>query len=364
MNDGKARLNNGKKRYLYPNKLLMSKFTDRFVKDWVYHLIFWLMVLIPQAVGSTSVLRISTSLYLVNMLVKVGVVLVIIYGNFSILIPFFFKTKRWLAYYTGLLVLLGIFMLQSYFWGAYMAKQLQYTDDFGLEAWFYFFDFGRNIVISFLLYGLREKFHQEKQMDQIQVEKLTTEINYLKAQINPHFLFNTLNNLYGMALQKSDKTPEVIMRLSKMMDYMLYDSDDAKVYLVKDIENLENYISLERIRQGNNARINYTKEGVAEEQKIVPLLFLPLVENGFKHGVNELIKGAFLDVHLSITASSATILVKNNFKPKTTDMEEKRAGIGLANLWRRLELFYPGKHLLSINQAGDAYEAQLTIHFA
>jgi two-component system, LytTR family, sensor kinase len=342
----------------------MLKFNERFKKDWVYHVFFWLVVIIPQGVNSVYILRNSTSLYWVNMLVRVGVVLVIIYGNFSILIPHFYKTKRWLAYYTGLLLLLGIFMLQSYFWGGYMAKQMQYKDDFALEFWFYFFEFARNIVISFLLYGLREKFYQEKKMDQVQLEKLTTEINYLKAQINPHFLFNTLNNLYGMALQKSDKTPEVIMRLSKMMDYMLYDSDDAKVYLVKDIENLENYISLENIRQGNNAQINYTKVGLAQEQKIVPLLFLPLVENGFKHGVNELIKGAFLDVHLKIAATSATIMVKNNYKVKTTEEEEKRTGIGLANLHRRLELFYPGKHLLNIRQSADDYEAQLTIHFA
>jgi LytS/YehU family sensor histidine kinase len=254
-------------------------------------------------------------------------------------------------------------MLQAYYWGKYTAKVFGYKDEFWVEAWFYFFEFLRNVVISFLLYGLREKFFQEKQMGQIQLEKLTTEINYLKAQINPHFLFNTLNNLYGMALQKSDKTPEVILRLSKMMDYMLYDTDDAKVYLVKDIENLENYISLENIRQGNNAVINYTKQGDAGEQKIVPLIFLPLVENGFKHGVNEMIKGAYLDVLLTISGSSATLLVRNNYKTRVeTEAEEKRIGIGLTNLRRRLELFYHGKHLLNVNQTAFAYEAQLTIH--
>jgi two-component system, LytTR family, sensor kinase len=341
----------------------MSKFAERFKKDWVYHLLIWLLLVVPQGVNSMYILRISTSLYWTNYLVKVGIVLIIIYGNFSLLIPRFYKKKKWFAYSAGMLVLVGIYLLQNFYWGAYMAQRMNQRDYFWLEFWFYMFEFMRNVVISFLLYGLREKFYQEKKMDQVQLEKLSTEINYLKAQINPHFLFNTLNNLYGMALQKSDKTPEVIMRLSKMMDYMLYDSDDAKVYLVKDIENLENYISLENIRQGNNALINYTREGEVHDQKIVPLLFLPLVENGFKHGVNELIKGAFLDVHLSIAASSATIMVKNNYKSKTVPAEQ-RAGIGLTNLRRRLELFYPGKHLLNIKQAADSYEAQLTIHFA
>jgi LytS/YehU family sensor histidine kinase len=256
-------------------------------------------------------------------------------------------------------------MLQVYYWEKYVATQMGYKAEFWLESYFYLFDFLRNIVISFLLYGLREKFYQEKQMGQIQLEKLTTEINYLKAQINPHFLFNTLNNLYGMSLQKSEKTPEVIMRLSKMMDYMLYDTDDAKVYLVKDIENLENYISLENIRQGNNAVINYIKEGEAQQQKVVPLLFLPLVENGFKHGVNEMIKGAYLDVRLTISGTNATLLVRNNYKTKAeVTEEEKRTGIGLTNLRRRLELFYPGKHTLTVNQTAFAYEAQLTIQTA
>jgi LytS/YehU family sensor histidine kinase len=163
-----------------------------------------------------------------------------------------------------------------------------------------------------------------------------------------------------MALQKSDKTPEIILRLSKMMDYMLYDTDDSKVYLVKDIENLENYISIERIRQGNNAVIKYHREGDAGEQKIVPLLFLPLVENGFKHGVNELIKGAFLDIDLHVFAGSVTLIVKNNYKTK----ESERTGIGLTNLKRRLDLFYPGKYLLTVKQSEDIYEAKVTIHFA
>ena len=224
--------------------------------------------------------------------------------------------------------------------------------------------FQLQLVHLFLLYGLREKFHQEKQMNQVQLEKITTEINYLKAQINPHFLFNTLNNLYGMSLQKSDKTPEVILKLSKMMDYMLYDTDDAKVYLVKDIENLENYIALEKIRQGNNAYIKYNREGEADEQKIVPLLFLPLVENGFKHGVNELIKGAFLEIRLHISANSVTLMVKNNYKVKNGTGVEQRTGIGLTNLKRRLDLFYPGKHLLTVNQSDSTYEAQLTIHLS
>jgi two-component system, LytTR family, sensor kinase len=343
----------------------MAIFGERFKKDLAYHLLIWLLLIIPQGVGSVYLLNKSTSLYLWNTLIKDGLVLIIIYGNFFYLIPALYKKKKWVLYYAIVAVLAVLFLAVTYYWSNYVSSKMGREEDYNaLELLFVFFDFARNMVISFLLYSLREKFDQEKQMDQVQLEKLTTEINYLRAQINPHFLFNTLNNLYGMALQKSDRTPETILRLSKMMDYMLYDSDEPKVYLVKDLENLDNYIALERIRQGNNAVIKYTVEGEVTNQKVVPLLFLPLIENGFKHGVNELMKEAYLDIHLRITATDATLTVKNNYKSKTDTTPAQRGGIGLVNLERRLELFYPGKHQLSVRQTDSSYDVQLNIRFA
>ena len=339
----------------------MTGFHERFKKDWVYHLLIWLVLLLPHGISSTSLLNKGVSLYLWNMLIRDGLVLVVIYGNFLFLIPFFYKKRKWFLFSVGTLLLLGLFLVQAKYWGGYIAKQYGYKESFLQELPFYIFDYARNVIIAFLLFGLREKFRQEKKMNQVQLEKLTTEINYLRAQINPHFLFNTLNNLYGMALKKSEKMPEIILRLSKMMDYMLYDSDETLVYLVKDIENLENYISLERIRQGNNAVINYSLEGSPGDRKIAPLLFLPLVENGFKHGVNELIKEAYLDIHLTITTNDISLSVKNNFKLKKEPLPEQRGGIGLANLQRRLELFYPGKHRLQVQQTDTLYDVQLQI---
>ena len=344
----------------------MRLFGPRFKKDLVYHLLIWLLLIVPAVIGGSYILEKNATLYLLNVLVKSGLVLAIIYSNFFYLIPRLYKRKKWLLYFSIVAVQAGLFLLANYYWNTYLYAAMKMKEMFSpIELLFSFFEFTRNMVIAFLLYGLREKFDQEKKMDQVQLEKLTTEINYLRAQVNPHFLFNTLNNLYGMSLQKSDKTPETILRLSKMMDYMLYDSDEPMVYLVKDLENLDNYISLERIRQGNNAVINYRVEGQVTHQKIVPLLFLPLVENGFKHGVNELMKEAYLDILLTITPAEATLTVKNNYKPKTSGTEPvQRNGIGLVNLKRRLELFYPGKHQLSVRQTGSLYDIQLNIRFA
>src|SRR5688572_17661781 len=142
----------GRNNIFIGNTLHMSKTAERFRKDWVYHVLIWLLLVIPQGVGSVYILKTSTSLYIWNMLVKDGIVLLIIYVNFFYLIPYYYKNKKWLSYYTGLLLLLAIYLVQAYYWGTHMAEKLGYRDDFMLEFWFYIFDFARNIVISFLLY--------------------------------------------------------------------------------------------------------------------------------------------------------------------------------------------------------------------
>jgi LytS/YehU family sensor histidine kinase len=216
------------------------------------------------------------------------------------------------------------------------------------------------LLYSFLFKFLQGWFEQEKKISQIEVAQLSTELKYLRAQINPHFLFNTLNNLYGLALKKSDKTPEVVMRLSEIMDYMLYESNESKVPLKKDVDNLINYIEIERIRQGNNAKIDFTITGEIKTQKIIPLLMLPLFENGFKHGVNKEMANAYLNSHLDVTQTFIELTVINN-KPIVPAEKDDGHGIGLQNLRKRLELFYPQKHRLSIVQKPDSYKVYLKI---
>jgi LytS/YehU family sensor histidine kinase len=212
-----------------------------------------------------------------------------------------------------------------------------------------------------LLYALQERFEQKKQLSEIQVEKLNTEVNYLKAQINPHFLFNTLNNLYALSLEKSDKAPETILMLSKMMDYMLYETSESKVSLQKDIENLENYIGLERIRQGNDAQINFEVIGKVEGQKVVPLILLPLIENAFKHGIHQLIRGAFVHIWIEIEPTTVQLTVENNFKHSNLLNSH---GIGLTNLKKRLELFYANKNELIINQEKAIHRVLLKLNLS
>ena len=333
-----------------------------FSRSIVYHLLVVMLLVVPHSIYTTYIAKKDLGLYFLNIVVIDGLLLSIIYLNLYYLIPVFHKRKKYTAYFILLAILGGVFFYASYEMGVMVQKALKFPD----EPIFYFIvsttvNIVQYLLISFFLFNLKEKIAQEKRMDEIQVENLKTEINYLRAQINPHFLFNTLNNLYGLALDKSEKTPGIIMRLSKMMDYMLYESDDALVYLKKEIENIENYVEIEKIRQGNNAAIKFHVEGTAEAQKIVPLLLLPLVENSFKHGINTLIKDAYLDIHLLIDPDAVFLRVNNSYKVVDTATSDGRNKIGLQNLKRRLELFYPGKYELSTNGQNNIFEASLKI---
>ena len=335
-----------------------------FKRDFVYHLFIWLLLIVNQILNQKYVSEINVSLFVLLVLVNVGLTLMVVYFNFLYLIPYFQKKKRHLIFFGSNLILCGVFYYLSRYISDYVSLRTDPDDKWlSIHTIYNLLRFGQYLIFCFLLYNLKEKFEQEKKMGRIQVEKLKTEMNYLKAQINPHFLFNTLNNLYGRSLEKSEKTPEVILRLSKIMDYMLFESDEIIVYLKKDIDNLENYLAIEKIRQGNNAVINFDFEGAIDNRKIAPLLFLPLIENAFKHGVNTLIKDAYLAIKLIVNTDHLTFSVKNNYAVKEKNGIALKPGLGLSNLQKRLDLFYPGKHTLTIQDVGGVYEIQLMLNF-
>lgn len=328
-------------------------------------MLVWVLLIIPPLFGGTYLLKQGISIYLTTVFVKNFLVLMIVYTNYLFLIPKFFRTKRYVAYSALSIILIAIAVLGT---GAmdfrnYVKAGMDVTiEDMYVESVFYMFNMCSYTLTSFLLFSLREKQEQKDKLDQVQLEKLGTEIKYLRAQINPHFLFNTLNNLYGLALQKSEKTPEIILKLSKIMDYMLYESNDVKVYLKNDVDNVRNYIDIERIRQGNNAEIVFNVEGEIGNQTVVPLMLLPLVENAFKHGVNTIIQGAYMHVMITVKGDDLEMDVRNNFKKLADDTQ--RNGIGLMNLERRLELFYPNSHTMKGESTGDDYHVNLRLRLS
>ncbi|HEY6502685.1 MAG TPA: histidine kinase [Chitinophagaceae bacterium] len=197
---------------------------------------------------------------------------------------------------------------------------------------------------------------------QLRIEKQQAELNYLKSQTNPHFLFNTLNNIYSLARDKSDLAPESILRLSKILRFMLYETGGAYIAIEQEIKIISDYIALEKLRYDDSLRINFNYDIEDMKQATPPLLLIPLVENAFKHGVSETRNHPFVDIHLSVNKRQLAFEVKNSTEAFPGDGNVKE-NIGLSNLRRQLELLYTD-YDLSVQQAGSVFTATLKINLA
>lgn len=201
---------------------------------------------------------------------------------------------------------------------------------------------------------------KEKVAISIEKEKLDTEMKFLKSQINPHFLFNVLNNIYALTVIKSDKAPDNLMRLSEMLRYMLYDSNDGKVSLQKEIDYLENYISLASLKDSRGLNIKVDLDKSQADLKIAPLLFIPFVENTFKHSKIEDLKNGFINISLETSHKQLEFSIENSI-PNVVFKKDKLGGIGLPNTKQRLKLLYPHKHLLNITESDNIYSVFLKL---
>jgi two-component system sensor histidine kinase AlgZ len=215
------------------------------------------------------------------------------------------------------------------------------------------------IIYYILLIGLCIVWFTKQliSLTKLKNEKAKTELMLLKSQVNPHFFFNMLNNLYGLVGTDAKKGQELILKLSDMMRYSIYEGEKEVVLLKDEVEYLKNYIELHKMRYHKKIDINFDCQ-IEGDSKVMPLLFIILLENAFKHGVENLSKDAY--VYINITAKDNKVLfeIENNFD-QTLPKEDK--GIGLENLKRRLELVYPKKHKLTFSSAENVYKAQLTL---
>lgn len=220
-----------------------------------------------------------------------------------------------------------------------------------------------SVVLILVLKLLKNWYQEEQSKRQLQKINLETELKFLKSQINPHFLFNSLNNLYALTLKKSDDAPEVVLKLSNILRYVLYETVEGKVPLSKEIQYLKDYIELEHIRLGNRVDIRFTIEGDLENKIIEPMLFLTFVENSFKHGAAQSIDKGWVDIKLDTTQNDIHFVISNSKSPKYADiLNAGHGGIGLENLKKRLQLLYPDKHKLGLFETPDIYKVELTLH--
>ncbi|NVK08813.1 MAG: histidine kinase [Tenacibaculum sp.] len=231
-----------------------------------------------------------------------------------------------------------------------------FNDTFGkLEGFVEFITLYFLVLLFTFFYWL---FKQIKSIIRLKNEKTKTELMHLKSQVNPHFFFNMLNNLYGLVDKDAKKAQELILKLSDMMRYSVYDGEKDTVLLSEEIIYLQNYIELHKMRYHKTIDIQFNIDVADNDYKVMPLLFIILLENAFKHGVENLRNNAYVYLNLTAHSNAIHFEIENNFDASEENQDK---GIGLQNLKRRLELVYPKNHTLTTSKTDDIYSAKLNI---
>lgn len=340
---------------------LLSRLSDFLSKRPVYHGIVWaayilfLFLITPKA-------TVGAWVTFTNILIRAACFAVVVYFNLLYLIPKFLVQKRFLPYF--FLLLLSVFVvvpielmllhLKMQHFPALQQRLLNNQSDYYAIA----FLIG---LLSTVAKIVKDWFRQQRIQKDLERQNMQSELRFLRSQINPHFLFNTLNNLYALTLKKSEQAPEVVLRLSEMMRYMLYECNEKRVPLAKELNYMRNYLELERQRHGQDIEISFEwTGGDVNQHRIAPLLFIPFLENSFKHGISRSIESGYVRLAMGVKNKKVHFEIENS-KPKQHDANYHQGGIGLTNSRRRLAILYPEHHELLIKDQPDAYRVELKI---
>lgn len=328
------------------------------------HFLFWCVVFLYSS--STLWQRKDTSYIIKVVLSDVLIQIIITYTIIHVLVPKLLNKNRKLLFFflVTLMVIVSYICLSAYisFFINQQSNEIAHINFIKRITNIpnYIASFVALLVPAIILLFFNY-YKQQKEDANLLEQKKTNELNALKNQLNPHFLFNTLNNLYILSLKKSDKTPEVIAKLSEILDYILYRCKDNYVPLENEITLLHNYIDLEKVRYGKRVEINFIKD-LESNVKIAPLLLLTFLENSFKHGVSQEINTAEININVKGSTNGIDFYLKNTKPTNSTNVKSKdRESIGLQNIKMQLDLLYPNKYTLDINNSPNNYIVKLKI---
>lgn len=350
------------KKFIVLDASKLSRF--RFVlHPMFYHLMLWLFVLIFLMLYQG--LEAGFFFVLINNLIIVSFYVVIVYFNMYYLIPEYLIKNKLLTY--GFLLVISCLVITPlreiflYFLYEYVGNK-KAQDILLANLSFHFLLIFLVVSVSTLVKIVSDWIRHSRERQELQTRTMQSELRFLKSQINPHFLFNTLNNLYALTLKKDDKAPEIVIKLSEMMRYMLYECNEKRVPLQKEINYIRNYLDLEALRQGKNVRIDFEVNGKVTDQQIAPLMFIPFLENSFKHGLNHSITEGFVKIVMNVDDQEVNFNIENSKADRLIlPTRGKSGGIGLVNVRRRLDLLYPEQYDLTVEDAPNTYAANLLL---
>jgi sensor histidine kinase YesM len=336
---------------------------QRFWKYKIDHIIFWVITIGFHVYTKAHMVEwAGWPQFLIEILLRNTLLAIVIYANFEYLIPALAQQKKFLAYGFGLMLCFGFYILVKNTHDAYLTVFLDKTP---LPFWRYSF-YNFSIALFYMAFSLalqlsKEWYFQRERLRAVEVEKLNTELEYLKSQINPHFLFNSLNTIFFQIDKTNINARETLTKFSDMLRFQLYECNGHEMPLDKELNYLKNYVDLQRLRKDDRYMIKFVTSGDTRSFNVAPLLIMPLVENAFKY-VSHFPEGNNI-VLIEVDAGSdgMTAKVLNTKETRLPDRNEA-GGIGLKNLRRRLELQYPEKHSLEVNETRREFEVILRIY--
>jgi sensor histidine kinase YesM len=293
--------------------------------------------------------------YVVNDLIYIG----FFYLNAGLLLPQFIYKRKYKQF--AVLVLVSFIAILFITWLTLFLLLRLPKFNFRAHILFNFFFFLFMLAGSTAYRMIKDRTRADRLAREKENENLKTELSLLRSQASPHFMFNVLNNMVALARKKSDLLEPSLLKFSSLMRYMLYEADEEKVSLEKEIEYLHSYIDLQQQRFGKNVQINVSLEEVDDNYEIEPMLLIPFVENAFKHGTG-MIEEARITIQLKAEKDKLFFTVENKYDPSSIETKDKTSGIGLANVKRRLNLLYGNKQHLLITQKDNWFTASLQLN--
>ena len=335
----------------------------------MWHLIFWVVFISFFALVYGSFSEDYGRQYLM-LLTDAYIQIPAVYFTLYFLMPRFLFREKYTEFLIYLIVVILFFSALTWFNYVFVQEPLFWGDDDYVPK---LINLGKMLkhttkiypvlVLSIVIKWFKYWYKEQKSNRLLVEEKLKAELNFLKAQVHPHFLFNTLNNLYALTLKNSSSAPEVVLKLSDLLNYMLYECAADSVLIEKEIKLLRDYIDLEKIRYGDRLDIAVNVRGNAAGKWIAPLMILPFVENSFKHGVSDEINDSWVSIDISLVDEKLTLKVENSKSKEEQNVDQfnYKEGIGLKNVKRRLELLYPEMHTLELLDTDEAFLIILTL---
>jgi hypothetical protein len=329
---------------------------------WFRHLLFWIFILNyftwGFGIGPTGDVK---SQY-IRILWFIPGMMVVVYTLLYFLIPRYLVKKKYLLFITGFIILIVFASVYA------EILQVNYHSNHKFSG--FDFKWGKNILpfihvagIATAIKFIKFAYFQEDRATKARQQKTVAELELLKAQIHPHFLFNTLNNLFAHTLRNSADSPQIVSRLSSLLQFMIYDSRQDFIPLSEEIKLLNNYIDLEKLRYGEELDLVLSISGNTDNKLIRPLLLLPLIENSFKHGMSQQLEKKWIRLQIDVDQNIFYFKLANSKDPKEVKQEVKGKlkGIGLENVRRRLELLYPGKYKMNVIDQDDVFLIEIEL---